>query len=107
MLSNGRWVMTAHRVRKVSEERYSAPLFFNLDYDAEIAPSPHLVAADGAAHYPAVRAGEHSAQTAQSFSYMKADRARRDANAERRGRILKPERAERADGAATASPVRA
>ncbi len=72
VLSNGRWVSTAHRVRKVREERYSAPLFFNLDYDAEIAPAPHLVAADGAAHYPAVRAGEHLlAQTAQSFVYMK------------------------------------
>ena len=72
VLSNGRWVSTAHRVRKVREERYSAPLFFNLDYDAEIAPAPHLVAADGAAHYPTVRAGEHLlAQTAQSFVYMK------------------------------------
>ena len=72
VLSNGRWVSTAHRVRKVREERYSAPLFFNLDYDAEIAPCPHLVSADGAARYPTVRAGEHLlAQTAQSFSYMK------------------------------------
>ncbi len=42
VLSNGRWVSTAHRVRRVREERYSAPLFFNLDYDAEIAPSPPL-----------------------------------------------------------------
>jgi hypothetical protein len=59
-------------VRKVSEERYSAPLFFNLDYDAEIAPAPHLVLRDGEARYPSVRAGEHLlAQTAQSFAYMK------------------------------------
>jgi isopenicillin N synthase-like dioxygenase len=72
VLSNGRWVSTAHRVRKVREERYSAPLFFNLDYDAEIAPCPHLVRADGEARYPTVRAGEHLlAQTAQSFTYMK------------------------------------
>ncbi len=72
VLSNGRWVSTAHRVRKVREERYSAPLFFNLDYDAEIAPCPHLVQADGEARYPTVRAGEHLlAQTAQSFTYMK------------------------------------
>jgi len=74
VLSNGRWVSTAHRVRKVREERYSAPLFFNLDYDAEIAPCPHLVARDGEARYPTVRAGEHLlAQTAQSFGYMKAE----------------------------------
>lgn len=72
VLSNGRWVSTAHRVRKVREERYSAPLFFNLDYDARIAPCPHLVQADGEARYPAVLAGEHLlAQTAQSFRYMK------------------------------------
>jgi isopenicillin N synthase-like dioxygenase len=77
VLSNGRWVSTAHRVRKVREERYSAPLFFNLDYDAEIAPCAHLVAADGGAHYPSVRAGEHLlAQTAQSFTYMKQQIAR-------------------------------
>ena len=77
VLSNGRWVSTAHRVRKVTEERYSAPLFFNLDYDAEIAPAPHLVQRDGEARYPSVRAGEHLlAQTAQSFSYMKAQVAR-------------------------------
>ncbi|HYP76288.1 MAG TPA: 2-oxoglutarate and iron-dependent oxygenase domain-containing protein [Polyangiaceae bacterium] len=77
VLSNGRWVSTAHRVRKVSEERYSMPLFFNLDYDAEIAPASHLVQEDGEARYPSVRAGEHLlAQTAQSFSYMKRQIAR-------------------------------
>jgi isopenicillin N synthase-like dioxygenase len=77
VLSNGHWVSTAHRVRKVAEERYSAPLFFNLDYDAEIAPAPHLVSSDGEARYPSVRAGEHLlAQTAQSFSYMKEQVAR-------------------------------
>ena len=77
VFSNGRWVSTAHRVRKVSEERYSAPLFFNLDYDAEIAPAPHLVLRDGEARYPTVRAGEHLlAQTAQSFAYMKRQIAR-------------------------------
>ena len=77
VLSNGRWVSTAHRVRKVSEERYSAPLFFNLDYDAEIAPAAHLVLRDGEARYPCVRAGEHLlAQTAHSFAYMQAQIAR-------------------------------
>jgi len=73
VLSNGRWVSTAHRVRKVQEERYSAPLFFNLDYQAQIAPLPHL----GVARYPSVTAGEHLlAQTAQSFTYMKEQIAR-------------------------------
>lgn len=73
VLSNGRWISTAHRVRKVQEERYSAPLFFNLDYQAQIAPLPHL----GVARYPSVTAGEHLlAQTAQSFTYMKEQIAR-------------------------------
>ena len=31
--SNGGFVSTMHRVRKVAEERYSFPLFFNVDYD--------------------------------------------------------------------------
>src|SRR6478752_7505565 len=107
VLSNGRWVSTAHRVRKVSEERYSMPLFFNLDYDAEIAPAPHLAGTDGGARYPSVRAGEHLlAQTAQSFSYMKQLIAR--------GQMQLPsgalglasfarERAERAESATAAS----
>jgi len=107
VLSNGRWVSTAHRVRKVSEERYSAPLFFNLDYDAEIAPAAHLVRSDGEARYPSVRAGEHLlAQTAQSFAYMKEQIAR--------GQMQLPsgalglasfarERAERAESATAAS----
>jgi isopenicillin N synthase-like dioxygenase len=65
-------VSTTHRVRRVAEERYSAPLFFNLDYEAEVAPAPHLVLRDGEARYPRVLAGEHLlAQTAQSFTYMK------------------------------------
>jgi len=77
VLSNGRWLSTTHRVRKVKERRYSAPLFFNLDYDAEIAPAAHLVLRDGEARYPSVRAGEHLlAQTAQSFAYMKQQIAR-------------------------------
>ncbi len=77
VLSNGRWSSTTHRVRKVCEERYSAPLFFNLDYDAEIAPCPHLLGSDTQRRYPTVRAGEHLlAQTAQSFTYMKEQIAR-------------------------------
>ena len=109
VFSNGRWVSTAHRVRKVREERYSAPLFFNLDYDAEIAPCPHLVQADGAARYPAVRAGEHLlSQTAQSFSYMKRQ-IERGEMALPQGALglasFARERAERADPSATPSPA--
>ena len=104
VLSNGRWVSTAHRVRKVREERYSFPLFFNLDYHAEIAPAPHLVVADGAAHYPSVRAGEHLlAQTAQSFVYMKQQIERGELELPRGALGLASFARERADKASAAT----
>ena len=46
VLSNGTYMATAHRVRNVAEERYSFPMFCNLDYDTVIAPLPELVSAD-------------------------------------------------------------
>lgn len=74
VLSNGRWASTSHRVRKVVEERYSAPLFFNLDYHTTVAPLAHLVERDGGARYPSLSAGEHLlAQTAQSFGYLRRE----------------------------------
>jgi isopenicillin N synthase-like dioxygenase len=67
ILSGGRWLSTAHRVRRVREERYSFPLFFSLDYDALVEPLPQY---RGAA-YPRLVAGEHLlAQTAQTFRYF-------------------------------------
>ena len=36
--SNGEFISTTHRVRKVAEERYSFPLFFNVDYDVLVSP---------------------------------------------------------------------
>jgi isopenicillin N synthase-like dioxygenase len=69
--TNGAFVATSHRVRKVVEERYSFPLFFNVDYDTEVRPLPQFVPA-GAAERPALRAGEHLfAQTAQTFRYLR------------------------------------
>lgn len=62
--SNGRFVATSHRVRKVAEERYSFPLFFALDYDVELSP---LGRGD-----QSIRTGEHLyAQTVQTFRYLK------------------------------------
>lgn len=72
ILTNGAFIATSHRVRKVSEERYSFPLFFTLDYDARIAPLPQFVSADRPPRQGLV-AGEHLfAQTAQTFTYLKA-----------------------------------
>jgi isopenicillin N synthase-like dioxygenase len=66
ILTGGQWVSTAHRVRKVREERYSFPLFFSLDYATVIEPLPGF---EG--DYPRLIAGEHLlAQTAQTFRYF-------------------------------------
>jgi isopenicillin N synthase-like dioxygenase len=70
--TNGAYVATSHRVRKVKEERYSFPLFFNVDYHTEVKPLPQFVARDGTSR-PALRAGEHLfAQTAQTFAYLRS-----------------------------------
>ena len=70
--TNGEFIATTHRVLKVREERYSFPLFFNVDYHTRIAPLPRFVRPGQAARSPLV-AGEHLfAQTSQSFSYLKA-----------------------------------
>lgn len=62
--SNGAFVATSHRVRRVAEERYSFPLFFALDYDVELSP---LGRTD-----QSIRTGEHLyAQTVQTFRYLK------------------------------------
>ena len=68
--TNGAFVATSHRVRKVVEERYSFPLFFNVDYDTEVKPLPQF--ASGGKERPTLRAGEHLfAQTAQTFTYLR------------------------------------
>jgi isopenicillin N synthase-like dioxygenase len=69
--TNGEFVATTHRVRKVREERYSFPLFFCVDYDTAVAPLAQFVR-PGRPARPTVLAGEHLfAQTAQSFGYLK------------------------------------
>jgi len=68
IMSNGRYVATKHRVRKVKEERYSFPLFFSCDYDHVIAP----IAPNEAPRYEPLKSGEHLYnQTAQTFAYLK------------------------------------
>jgi isopenicillin N synthase-like dioxygenase len=68
--SNGAFVSTTHRVRKVAEERYSFPLFFNVDYDVLVTPLERFTRADGT-NKVSLRAGEHLyAQTVQVFTYL-------------------------------------
>lgn len=69
--TNGELTATSHRVRKLNYERYSFPLFFSCDYDAEVAPLPRFVSPERPARYPSLVAGEHLyAQTVQSFRYF-------------------------------------
>jgi isopenicillin N synthase-like dioxygenase len=69
--TNGEFIATSHRVRKVREERFSFPLFFALDYPTRIAPMPRFVRPDRSAR-PGLIAGEHLfAQTAQTFAYLR------------------------------------
>jgi len=73
VLSNGHYVATTHRVRKVYQERYAFPLFCALDSDTVIAPLPELIAPGDAARYTPVVCGDHLyAQTLQTFAYLKA-----------------------------------
>lgn len=69
--TNGEFIATTHRVRKVREERYSFPLFYCVDYDTRITPLSRFVR-PGEEVRPSLVAGEHLfAQTAQSFGYLK------------------------------------
>lgn len=70
--TNGAFVATSHRVRKVKEERYSFPLFFAADYHAEVAPLSALLNDGDTPKYEPLAAGDHLwAQTIQTFNYLK------------------------------------
>jgi len=76
IMTNGHFVATSHRVRKVKEERYSFPLFFALDYHTEVKPLNRFISAERPARNRLV-AGDHLfAQTVQTFGYQKARLAR-------------------------------
>lgn len=71
ILSNGNFVATSHRVRRVSEERYSFPFFAACDYHTVIQPLPHLVTPDNPPRCKPLVSGDHLlAQTAQTFMYF-------------------------------------
>jgi isopenicillin N synthase-like dioxygenase len=68
ILSNGRYLATRHRVKKVPQERYAFPLFHACDYDTVIAPATP----GEAPRYAPIKGGEHLFnQTAQTFAYLK------------------------------------
>ncbi|MEJ5979027.1 2OG-Fe(II) oxygenase family protein [Novosphingobium sp. PS1R-30] len=73
ILSNGRYVATRHRVKKVPEERYSFALFHACDYDYVVAPAVR----GEVPRYAPLKGGEHLFnQTAQTFAYLKRKVAR-------------------------------
>lgn len=68
IMSNGRYVATRHRVRKVREQRYSFPLFHACDYDHVVAP----IVRGEMPRYAPLKGGDHLfSQTAQTFGYLK------------------------------------
>jgi len=72
VLSNGHYVATMHRVRKVKQERYSFPMFCACDYDTVIQPMVALLTPENPSRYEPVICGEHLyAQTMQTFAYLK------------------------------------
>lgn len=72
VLSNGHYVATMHRVRKVKQERYSFPMFCACDYDTVIKPVQSLLSPDRPSRYEPIVCGEHLyAQTMQTFAYLK------------------------------------
>lgn len=66
--TNGEFVATSHRVRRVQQERYSFPLFFMVDYATKVAPLPRF---RNRGERQGLIAGEHLfAQTTQTFRYL-------------------------------------
>lgn len=69
VMTAGKFVATAHRVRSVQQERYSFPLFYACDYHTRIRPLPQFD--DGKQDYPEVSIGEHMwSQALQTYSYL-------------------------------------
>jgi isopenicillin N synthase-like dioxygenase len=54
VLSNGYYVATMHRVRKVKQERYSFPMFCACDYDTVIKPVESLSSLENPSRYEPV-----------------------------------------------------
>ncbi|MES2344008.1 MAG: 2-oxoglutarate and iron-dependent oxygenase domain-containing protein [Pseudomonadota bacterium] len=73
--TNGEFVATSHRVRKVGEERYSFPFFATCDYWTVVEPHPDFVSPERPARYPRLVSGDHLlAQTIATFGYLKDGR---------------------------------
>ncbi len=76
--SNGTFVATSHRVRKVKEERYSFPYFATCDYHTIVSPLPQFVTAERPAKFKPTRVGGSPvrADGADVLLSQEADRGR-------------------------------
>jgi isopenicillin N synthase-like dioxygenase len=70
VMTAGTFVATAHRVRTVSEERYSFPLFYACDFHTQIKPLPSF--AQAGKDYEEIAIGEHMfGQALQTYQYLR------------------------------------
>jgi len=70
VMTAGAFVATAHRVRTVSAERYSFPLFYACDFHTLIQPLPGFAQADQ--DYEQIAIGEHMyGQALQTYQYLR------------------------------------
>ncbi|AZD33540.1 2-Oxobutyrate oxidase, putative [Pseudomonas chlororaphis subsp. aurantiaca] len=70
VMTAGAFVATAHRVRTVSEERYSFPLFYACDFHTQIKPLPQFAKASD--DYEQIAIGEHMyGQALQTYQYLR------------------------------------
>jgi len=71
VLTNGNFIATSHRVRKVEEERYAFPFFFACDYKTEIKPLSNIKPRSKDNSYESVICGDHLyTQTIHIFKYL-------------------------------------
>jgi isopenicillin N synthase-like dioxygenase len=74
VMTAGTFVATAHRVRTVSEERYSFPLFYACDFHTQIRPLPQFASQDSLSSqdYEQITIGEHMfGQALQTYQYLR------------------------------------
>jgi isopenicillin N synthase-like dioxygenase len=71
VMTAGAFIATSHRVRKVTKERYSFPLFFACDYATRIRPLPQFAQGEASARYEELSIGEHMWSMAlQTYRYL-------------------------------------
>lgn len=72
VLTAGQFVATSHRVRKVSQERYSFPLFYACDYHTQIRPLDEFVTSENEGKYTELCIGDHMySQALQTYRYLR------------------------------------